>query len=559
MKKTYFLPFFTCVFILFSSLAQAASLYYILDGSGSMWGRLNGRMKIEIARDVLTRLIREMPVEMDAGLTVYGHRKKGDCNDIEQLIPLGSLDRKQLGKIISDIRPMGKTPIAETIRQAAAELKGSSDEVTMVLISDGIETCGGNPCDLTRDLTSSGLALIVHVVGLGVETDASRQLQCIASAGGGHYFSAEDADQLLTVLSTVQQGVAEKTPLQVPEPELRPETEKIDQTADSASKSIRINARGPGRITFRHPSWLTPPRYWQLTDPETGEEKGRFNGLETTLVPAGDYQVVWCQYEHDSSPVALAEVVRVKSGETVEIPLYTSLRLNLPSWIRSPKYWGLAIPETGEKVALFSRLEPFLVPAGTYDLIWRQSEHGSNDISVKRVIIEADMLNRVDVATAINPAPADWVPRRIHYWGLKDVSRSDSETWAAWFSGDFTPQLVPAGTYQLHVDLSEHGSSDSLLGDIDIAEGSMTEFKINTGIGFIPPSGIEPPYFIEFAELDQSGNETRKVRLNGSFGPMPLKPGVYRINYRQKEHGASTMTIVDSIELAPGNFVEIEL
>lgn len=547
---------FSC---LFTHQGNATSLYYILDGSGSMWGRVDGKMKIQAAQEVMTQLINDMPADIDSGLTVYGHTKKGDCTDITELISLGEFDRQRAIRIINAIKPKGKTPLADSITTSVNAVKDRDDDVTLVLVSDGIETCGGDPCAVTRALKESGVTFIMHVVGLDVDKKASEQLACIAAAGGGKYFSSGNGAELLSALSTVQKSVVEKTEIVIPDIVAQAEPERIEQKITESSASIRIKAKGPGRITFQHHPWLQSPYYWKLIDPETGEEKGRFSSLETTLVEPGEYQIVWDQYEHGSSEVMLAEVVKVVSGKTAVVPLYTAIRLTLPSWVQEPRYWGLRDPETNETLATFNRFEPFLVPAGKYDLIWRQGEHSSQEVAVQQVDIKADTLNDVKIFTAFNPVAADWVQKKIHYWGLQQVDNADSRKWVAWFSGGFSPQLVPVGRYKIIFDLSEHGSSDSVLGEVEVKSGAMNEFKINTGFSFIAPKELASPYFIDFIELDSSGQEIGKVRLSGSFGPMALKPGIYKIDYRQDQHGGSTMTIVDSFELQAGNLVEIEL
>jgi len=561
-RKRLFLLFFLFLFCSIHTLVEATGLYYILDGSGSMWGRVDGEMKIVAAKKVMTQLIVEMPPEIDSGLTVYGHRRKGDCSDIAELIPLGRLDREQATRAVQSIKPKGKTPIAESIQQVAARLKGQEDETTIVLVSDGIETCGGNPCKVTRELREAGIKFVMHTIGFNVGQQASDQLACVAMEGGGHYFSVTNAAELLETLSTVQKSVVTKTPAPIPEPP--PEVKEIKQQVSSSSTSLRIKINRPGRVSFTTPSWLKKPYYWELVDPETGENRGKFNSIDTTVVPAGEYQIAWRQHEHGSSSVVLAEVVTVKSGEESIVPLTTSMQLNVPSWVKKPYYWKLLDPETGEQVFQSNRLEPCLVPAGEYTLIWRQSQHYAEDAILSPVNIEPDTLNIIEVATAFNPVPADWMQKKISYWDLREISPDGKGKMVARFGELFTPQLVPAGRYHLVYRLSEHGSTDSFLGEVEITAGKMNEFAMNTGAAFVLPEGIDPPYFVEFIPLDGAGKEGEAVRLNGSylkgnFGPIALAPGAYKINYRQQEHGSSTITLVDSFDLQAGNLVEIEL
>ncbi|MBF0209163.1 MAG: VWA domain-containing protein [Oligoflexia bacterium] len=579
--------------------AQAASLYYILDASGSMWGRTDGQIKIEVARNTMIKLITEMPEEFLCSLTVYGHIKKGECSDITEIIPLGKIDRSKAVDLIKKINPKGKTPIAQTIERTVNNLKKnqtsqtSEGENTIILISDGIETCGGEPCSTALALKSSGIKFIMHVVGFDVDKEASEQLACIAKVSGGKYFSSQNAEELLSILSSVQKSVIENSSIKIQE-KFEPQNSqpvKEEQKVITSSKSLKIKAKSPGKITFKRNSWLKKPYSWKLIDPETGEDKGNFSTLEPTIVTPGNYQIVWKQYEHDSSDVHLTEVIQLEAGKTVEIPLMTAIRLNLPSWVIKPKYWGLRDPITLDKVVIFTKLEPFLAPAGEYEIIWRQEEHSARDVAIQKANIITDKMNDITISTAINPVPANWVQKKVHYWGLKHIKNidsknsssdttslkqsdslfgnADSEEFVAWFGDTFAPQLVPPGKYRLIYDLSEHGSSDSLLGEIEVIEGKMNDFEINTGVMLIPSDGMKPPYFVEFIELneDESNQELdnsdmdklNKVKLSGNFGPIALKPGKYRINYRQEEHGASTVTIVDEFELKAGNLVEIEL
>ncbi len=132
------------VLILFSIstplYAQQSLMYFILDGSGSMWGRIDGKMKIQIAKEVMTELILGMPDHFPAALMSYGLRKKADCSDIQELIPIGALDKTNTIHIIKNITPKGKTPISDSLIQAATEVKNSPYKTSIVLISDGIET-----------------------------------------------------------------------------------------------------------------------------------------------------------------------------------------------------------------------------------------------------------------------------------------------------------------------------------------------------------------------------------------------------------------------------------
>ncbi|MCX5880621.1 MAG: VWA domain-containing protein, partial [Deltaproteobacteria bacterium] len=183
-----FLLFFTPVTNIYMAHAEQSLLYYILDGSGSMWGRVEGETKVAVAKATLTRLIQETPDGVNVGLCVYGLRRQGDCKDIEEIIPPGTLDRKKAAEGIEKIIPKGKTPLADSITYAAERIKANGFNTTLVLISDGLETCGKDPCAVTRALREGGLKFVMHVVGFGVGEEEKVQLSCIAKEGGGQLY-----------------------------------------------------------------------------------------------------------------------------------------------------------------------------------------------------------------------------------------------------------------------------------------------------------------------------------------------------------------------------------
>lgn len=158
----------------------------------------------------MTQVVPALPQEVRIGLTAYGHNRKGDCNDIETLIPSGSSDRKgMLGKVTA-LSPKGMTPIAASIKTVADQLKGKETETTIVLVSDGEETCNDDPCGVVKALKGSGIKFVLHVVGFDVNEKQKEQLACLAKEGGGNYFGAADSGSLLAAFKTVEREVIKK-------------------------------------------------------------------------------------------------------------------------------------------------------------------------------------------------------------------------------------------------------------------------------------------------------------------------------------------------------------
>lgn len=185
-------------FFLFASASCEATergTYFILDASGSMWGQIDGKPKIVIAKEVLSGLMANLPERSPLGLTVYGHRRKGDCGDIEELASFGQGDRQALIASVNSLNARGMTPLTGSILFAAERLKTVEEEVTVILISDGKETCKGDPVEAAERLRADGHRFTLHVIGFDVSDEEQRQLEAIARAGGGRYFNAADAVQ----------------------------------------------------------------------------------------------------------------------------------------------------------------------------------------------------------------------------------------------------------------------------------------------------------------------------------------------------------------------------
>jgi len=160
-KGTLFVGLFSLLFFsalpsLAASSAARSDVIFILDASGSMWGQISGKPKIQIAKEVMNDLIDRLPPDMRVGLMAYGHRRKGDCNDIEMLVPVGKLNPSQMKTRINAISPKGKTPLSEAVRQAAEKLHYAAKRATVVLVSDGLEFCGGRKVERFLDIYAGG-------------------------------------------------------------------------------------------------------------------------------------------------------------------------------------------------------------------------------------------------------------------------------------------------------------------------------------------------------------------------------------------------------------------
>ena len=177
----------------------------VLDASGSMWGQIDGINKIVIAREVIADVLADLPEELDLGLMAYGHNRRGDCSDIEMLIEPGPGTRGAIVDAVNSINPRGRTPMTDAVVAAAQALRYTENQATVILVSDGIETCDADPCALAAELEAAGIGFTAHVIGFDVasEPEARAQMQCLAENTGGQFLTADNAEELSAALTAV--------------------------------------------------------------------------------------------------------------------------------------------------------------------------------------------------------------------------------------------------------------------------------------------------------------------------------------------------------------------
>jgi hypothetical protein len=176
----------------------------IMDASNSMWGQIGGEAKITIARKVLTQIINGLPDSMNVGMRVYGHRyglnDPKACTDTQLLVPIGPVAKTQLIDTVNKIQLKGKTPLVLSVLEAIKDFEKIPNG-SVILVTDGIESCNGDIKSIGPAVKKSGLELKVHIVGFDIkEKEARAELEAIAKSTEGRYLDAKNAGELLSAL-----------------------------------------------------------------------------------------------------------------------------------------------------------------------------------------------------------------------------------------------------------------------------------------------------------------------------------------------------------------------
>ncbi|MGH0032350.1 MAG: vWA domain-containing protein [Myxococcota bacterium] len=179
----------------------------VFDASNSMWGRMQGEPKITVAQRTLSEALVALPDDVSLALRAYGHQRphaRRDCHDSQLLVPPTRAGGDAVRQAMAGLKPRGQTPIAYALRQIQADLGSFRGERAVVLVTDGIESCDGDPIAAARELQRTG-TIPVHVIGFGLDGEGDvdlASLRAIAAATGGRFVTAGSAEELRDALAT---------------------------------------------------------------------------------------------------------------------------------------------------------------------------------------------------------------------------------------------------------------------------------------------------------------------------------------------------------------------
>ncbi|MFC0190525.1 VWA domain-containing protein [Fictibacillus aquaticus] len=175
----------------------------LLDASGSMAAKAGGTDKMTAAKEALKKFAGSMPKDANVMLRVYGHKgsnddkdKKLSCSSTEMMYPLGKYDAAAFEKSLAAFKPTGWTPLAASIAAAEKDLQGKEGNNVVYIVSDGIETCDGNPVEAAKKLHESNIQAEVNIIGFDVDNEGQQQLKAVAEAGGGKFESVSSQKEL---------------------------------------------------------------------------------------------------------------------------------------------------------------------------------------------------------------------------------------------------------------------------------------------------------------------------------------------------------------------------
>lgn len=474
----------------------------VLDASGSMWGQIDGKPKMQIAKDVVGKVVGNWKAGDEIGLVAYGHRVKGSCDDIEVLSQPGQLDANSFMAKVKALNPKGKTPMTQAVRQAAEALKYTERKATVILVSDGIETCDPNPCAVAEELEKLGVGLTVHTVGFGLDDKgAVEQLQCLAEKTGGMAVLAENADELEDALKKT----VEATP-PAPEPPPPPPEPAV---AEFNLLGEAVMAEG---VAFQRP-FQTPN--WEFYKADAGQ-KGDWvrteygPAVKVNLAEPGDYIA-----RLHIGAASLETPFTIEAGKVTELDLsleagIVSMKAMMDAATPAPQdgvVWELLKPDGTYVATEYRQTNAFIANAGNYKLrVTVDKVKSEQDITITAgkttdvvMTLGAGMAEITAVFAAGGPAVPDGATFELR---KAEAAIDGSHEWIGTDYRAVSRFNVPAGKY-IAVVTQNYATGEATF---DVPAGGVGKVEINLDGGFLAIDGPEGTTIEVFhAEKDLSG------------------------------------------------------
>ncbi len=392
MKKNAFVALILFFVLGFNSIVQAqlvskaplqkSRILIIFDASGSMSGQFGETDRISAAKQMLNKMVDSFSQfkNVELALRVYGHQsdlKNVDCNDTKLEIPFSANNHELIKKRVSLLRPKGYTPIARSLAQCVNDFPNDGPNSTtrnlIILITDGLEECGGNPCEVSQELQKKGIVLKPFIIGLGSDPEVFRKFFSCA----GNYYDANTQAEFETVMGVVISQALNATSCQISllDANQRPMETNVNMTIFDASTGKELynyyhtmNARGVPDTLFLDPMrkyhilvHTTPTIYEENISLVPGKHNTialnagqgdlklivegltKYDRLQAVLRKSGEMQTVYAQdfnttkkylvgtYDIEilSTPPIYKKGIKISQDKTTEINIPQPGKLNL--------------------------------------------------------------------------------------------------------------------------------------------------------------------------------------------------------------------------------------
>lgn len=288
--------------------APATQTMLIIDGSGSMWGRFetDNRAKIDAVRDLVKSRIEATPGQA-IGLASFGHRRRGDCSDVEVIAP-AAIDHAPVLDPLAKLNPRGKGPLVAALRQGIAAL-GPSRPASLIVVGDGADNCQQDACAAATEIATANPGVPIHMISIGVDPADVPRLSCVSTATGGLFFDVKDASGLTSAIDATAK-LAMLSPDAVAEPEVAGGTSVPAAPADSnasVTASVALTENGTA---------VALPVHWRVLKSGGELVLERDGATLAARLDPGSYDI-----EAEAARIRVTRKVTIEAGRPVALVL----------------------------------------------------------------------------------------------------------------------------------------------------------------------------------------------------------------------------------------------
>lgn len=524
--------------------ADGPPLTVVMDGSGSMWGKIGAERlaKFQLARQGLAEALHKLPQNTPLGLVAFGHRRTG-CQDVEVLRAPEAGQAMRIVDLLGEFNPRGRGPVTAGLQTALETIpKGSAG--TILLVHDDLDNCQQNPCSLTEGIRSQHPGVVIHVVSIAMSVADARQMQCLTTTTGGQHYLAASGAQLVSAIAEVVDIVA-RSPGAAPAVAVRPEIGQRDTPAPT----------GPGLhlVASLGPTTLVPdlPVRWRAERLGAGDgaalQRQQGGAVTLPLVPGryaitAELDLLSVRQEIEVADVASMRLQFGLAGGTLRLAAIAG-RLNKP--LDGTRFVirlaGAAAsedkPVAPSWIARGSRVEVAL-PEGRYEVV---VTHGSTRV-VQEAAVVAGERRTIDVRMAVGELELATLQRengskleQVAYVIQEDDPDAPQGRREVARSAAAQPVFaLPAGTY--HV-IASHGAAEVRdrvaigAGEVVRRDLVLNSAELSLTSGLVARLASDPDE-VQWRVVPIERRDGKIVRAYGPTTKVVLGAGRYRVEGR---------------------------
>ena len=196
-------------------MPKPTRILFVFDASNSMKSQHQNMTRIEGAKNLFYKFIDSLSRDksLQFALRMYGNTVKyppGDCKDSKLVVPFSNNNIGLIKQKVKEAFPTGITPIEHSLTESANDFIDNKANNIVILITDGIEECGGDPCKARQKLMEKGIVFKPFIIGIGLTPEQIKTFECV-----GTYFDYDNQNSFSNITDIIQKQKLNKTTAQV--------------------------------------------------------------------------------------------------------------------------------------------------------------------------------------------------------------------------------------------------------------------------------------------------------------------------------------------------------